>query len=235
MKASTMAGFTLIEVTIVLLTVSLLLGMVLDPLGTSFDQHKRRAAKIQLEEIYLASIGFAQSKGRLPCPASASSGSQEPPACINPHGFVPAAVLGLQGIFNNKNQLLDPWNNPIRYSVSLADSLTHGNVGVADYVNVGEMKAVGLSHLKSDFSICSKKVSSACPLNFTRVNQVPLVIYSTGRNPSADYDSAENQDGDSVFISRGYSQQAGDDYDDLVIWLSENILFTKLISSGVLP
>ncbi len=228
-------GFTLIEIAVVLVVIGLLLGMILKPLGASFEQSKRRQASLQLEEIRDAIIGFASVNGRLPCPAIQSSAGQEQATCVKAHGFVPSAVLGISGNFNKKGILLDPWNNPLRYSVSLADSTVFGNVGVPDFVSMGEMQQVGFKNLKSDIVICASNSANLCPKISIRANEVPAVLYSLGKDISAAGDQAENLDNDNVFVNREYSQKQGNEFDDIVIWLSENILFTRLIDAGVLP
>ena len=72
-RHSACAGFTLIEIAIVMTIISLLLGAILVPLGGAFEQSQRKTVKAQLEEINDALIGFAAANGRLPCPASGTS------------------------------------------------------------------------------------------------------------------------------------------------------------------
>ena len=44
-------GFTLVEISIVLLIISLLLGAILVPLGSAFEESQRSGVKRQLEEM----------------------------------------------------------------------------------------------------------------------------------------------------------------------------------------
>ncbi len=144
-------------------------------------------------------------------------------------------MLGVNGHFNRNGHLLDPWNNPVRYSVSLVDSATHGNLGISDFISIGEIQQVGLRNLKSDLVICSVLTNTVCPSKKILANQVPAVIYSTGKDDSSIAQQAENQDGDNIFVSQEFSQKMGNEYDDILVWVSENILFTSLIEAGVLP
>ena len=67
----------------------------------------------------------------------------------------------------------------------------------------------------------------------------PAVVYSTGKNAVAagvGTDEVENGNGDRIFVARTPSPfnppAAG--FDDLVIWVSPNILYNRLISAGAI-
>lgn len=62
-------GFTLMELTVVLVIVALLLGGLLVPLGAQRDVDFAKATDKSLADIREALIGFALINGRLPCPA----------------------------------------------------------------------------------------------------------------------------------------------------------------------
>ena len=66
------AGFTLIELAIVLFIVSLLIGGMLIPLSAQTEIRGRQETDRALATIREALIGFAAINGRLPCPAVAS-------------------------------------------------------------------------------------------------------------------------------------------------------------------
>ncbi|HEX5463789.1 MAG TPA: type II secretion system protein, partial [Burkholderiales bacterium] len=92
-------GFSLVEMAIVIVIITLLLGAVLVPLGTQVGQRNTDNTQNMLDNIKNAIIGFAVANGRLPCPASATSNGVEDGvggvcnASFN--GFVPAATLGI--------------------------------------------------------------------------------------------------------------------------------------------
>lgn len=67
------AGFTLVELTIVLFIVALLSSGLMLGLSGQREQAMNKDARMQLETIREALIGYAMTNGRLPCPA--------PPTC----------------------------------------------------------------------------------------------------------------------------------------------------------
>jgi hypothetical protein len=111
-------------------------------------------------------------------------------------------------------------------------------------------------------TVGSKTVQTRNPLSGTLINLasgIPAVIFSYGRNSwgtSADGDaiadkSATNVDEDAnntsatssgspatTFISRTYTNNTsaiGGEFDDLVVWISPNILFNRMVAAGKLP
>src|SRR5688572_3297209 len=115
-------GFSLIEMAMVLVILGTLLGGVLVAVSQTTENGRRTTARNQLREIEAALYGFAQVNGRLPCPALHNSNGYESPLgggnCANSHGFVPVTTLNLNGAINSDGLLLDPWQNPVRYSVA---------------------------------------------------------------------------------------------------------------------
>lgn len=235
------SGFTLIEMAVVLAILALLLGGLLMPLRQSLENTRRSDAKVQLAELEDALYGFAQANGRLPCPATPASGGREAPlgggVCTRQHGFVPSATLGLTGAVNVDGLLLDAWDNPLRYSVT--------TVNASAFTTAGAMRSTGLAALAPDLRICGD-----APCAAQVATAIPAVVVSMGRNwavftaadevanagevvigggPSgATYRIANNLN----FVSRDYSEV---NYDDLIIWLSPNILYTRMIAAGQLP
>ncbi|HUV22066.1 MAG TPA: type II secretion system protein [Gammaproteobacteria bacterium] len=148
-------GFTLVEIAIVLLIVTILLGYTVAMFPRQQELKQYRAVKQQMDEVIEAIIGFAQVNGRLPCPALPNSTGNEDydaigdTGCNNYAGFVPVNTLGLDGRFNEDSLLIDPWGNPYRYYVTDADfnrlpaGSGAGN-GLSDFTAPGEMRAVGL-------------------------------------------------------------------------------------------
>ena len=119
------AGFTLIEIAMVLLIVGLIMGMVLQFGGGIRDARKRQAVVTQLATLDAALASFVAVNKRLPCPANgalanaaAGAGAEMRSAAgtCNPanqaNGVVPWVTLGLTGA-----DALDPWNGRITYRV----------------------------------------------------------------------------------------------------------------------
>jgi prepilin-type N-terminal cleavage/methylation domain-containing protein len=249
-------GFSLVELAIVILIMGLVLGGLAMPLSVQRENGRIREGREQLVEIEESIQGFALANGFIPCPATPSSGGLAASAgggCAVQHGFVPATTLGLSGARNNDNLLLDPWASPLRYSVSASDSDGDGNW---DFTNVGEMQDVTMPLLVPDLVVCSATTGStptACAnANLTLSNQAPLVLYSLGKDwasfssPDQIENVGANLGGgpsgvayqvadDLVFVSRQASEQAGAEYDDLLMWTAPATLYSRLLAAGLLP
>jgi len=156
-------GFTLIEIAIVLLIVSILLGYTVALLPKRQELKQFRAAEHEMDEIIATLVGFAQVNGRLPCPAIPDSVGVEDGdgvvGCNNFGGFVPVSTIGFEGRLNGDTLLLDPWGNPYRYYVSNSDN--GGNAG-ADFVVTGDMRTVGLVDADADTFIDLDGVFHIC-------------------------------------------------------------------------
>ncbi len=114
-------GFTLIEIAIVLLIVTILLGYTVALFPRQQELKQYRDVDRKMDEVIAAIIGFAQINGRLPCPAIPNSAGNEDGGgvadCNNFGGFVPVNTLGISGRLNADSLLIDPWGNPYRYYV----------------------------------------------------------------------------------------------------------------------
>ena len=93
------AGFTLVEMAMVLLIIGLLLGGLFPTLSTQMDIQRVNETKRQLEDIKEALVGFAVAKGRLPCPAdgTAADGNElvTGTTCTLTKGVLPWSTLGV--------------------------------------------------------------------------------------------------------------------------------------------
>ena len=283
------AGFTLIEIAIVILIVSILLGYTVALFPKQQELKQYRAVEQEMDEIIAAIVGFAQVNGRLPCPAIPNSLGIEDGGgafnCNNYGGFVPVNTLGIQGRLNLDSLLLDPWGNPYRYYVSDSDNAGTGTGGVDDFVRAGEMRAVGLvsnvlppyMNLDGRFLICDAaglptddKCDGATEVFGNPPAGVgppyagaPFVLVSHGRNwnegaaagdelanmgatlttafappipngpEAAPYLLKDVSANETTFVRR--TTGFGDDFDDVVDWVSPNILFSKMIEAGQLP
>ena len=237
-------GFSLIELAVAMFVIVLLLGSVLAPLATQVEQRHVSDTQKYLDEMKEALIGFAVSNDRLPCPASATSAGVESPAgggaCTNNYnGFVPAATLGLS-VVDNQGFAVDPWGNRIRYAVTNAN----GNA----FTTAGGMAAATMPTLAPNLLICSTATgisASSCAAGTALTTGVPALIYSTGRNGGyggTGLDEAANPNpnsanNDRVFVSHAPapSSAANGEFDDVMTWLSPNVLYNRMISAGRLP
>lgn len=251
-------GFTLIELAIVLVIVGVLMGSFIGSLASRIEITQRKETLGQLEDIKSAILGFAAAEGKLPCPATTSSNGDSAPAdgaCTWQHGFVPGRTLGLNGAYNRDNLLLDTWGNPIRYSVTTDDNFT----------TAGSMAAVTMAALNPDLIVCDGDSTSGlnCSggLN-TVINNAPFILLSLGKdgsdfvtNVAPNSDQGENAGevavaanaagenlaytvgGNRVFVSKEFSAvgSTAGQFDDLIVWVSPYILYSRMIEAGQLP
>jgi prepilin-type N-terminal cleavage/methylation domain-containing protein len=167
------AGFTLVEIAIVLMIVGILLGYTVALFPRQQELKQYRAVEQEMDRVIEAIIGFAQVNGRLPCPAIPNSGGNEDGGgatdCNNYGGFVPVNTLGLTGKLNPDTLLLDPWGNPYRYYVTDVD---FNAAGGSDFVRVGEMRNVGLVDSDADNYIGLDGRYLICDDNGTTIDDV---------------------------------------------------------------
>jgi len=255
------AGFTLVEMAIVLVILGFVLGALLLPLQVQRQQIAQSQTENTLETARQALLGFAQSRGRLPCPATVASNGAELPlgggACTQQVGFLPAATLGIQPT-DAQGFALDGWNNRIRYAVTqnssavivspvtpdftsnIADNVATPLVNEADGMNT-----VGITNLTPDLRVCLNAAGitavacSAVPEVNYAINNAVAVIYSTGATGAQGSvgrpDELANLDGNTVFVSHDISLAAApNEFDHLVTWISPYVLYNAMIQAGQL-
>lgn len=233
-------GFSLLEMAIVLAIVGLLLAGLLPTLSGQMDQQRRNETEDQLDEVKEALIGYALINGRLPCPASSSSSGTESFAvggsasngnCSNfNNGFLPAMTLGLSQT-DSEGFAIDPWGRRIRYAVTSADSNA--------FTKTSGISSTGISALSPNLVVCSTAStnSSDCSASTQRLTTTaPAIIYSTGAKLGTGADESENPnpnntENDRVFVNH----TPNGDFDDIVVWLSNNVLINRMVAAGKLP
>lgn len=256
MNNSHQRGFSLVELSIVILVLGLLLGGLMMPLAMQKENAKLRDSRHQIESALKSIEGFALANGFVPCPATPDSdgiAAANAGGCVAQHGFLPATTLNLNGSRNDDSLLLDPWGSPLRYSVSASDANTNGSW---DFVTAGEMQNVGMSALQPDLAVCSTAAASTATqcgsAADTLTASAPLLVYSLGNDWSVftSVDQIENVGAnlgggpsggnyrvaaDAVFVMKSISALGGSEFDDIVIWMSPNELYTRLVDAGYLP
>lgn len=244
-------GVSLVELAIGLLILSLIIGGLLVPLANQVEQTRVSQTQRQLEEIREALIGFALANGRLPCPATVASNGAESPLgggiCTAPFdGFVPAATLGLSQV-DEQGYAIDSWgsrNNRIRYAVTIGSA--------SAFTTPGLIRATGMSVLQPNLYVCSGGANitgagnaASCPTAVRLTENAVAVIYSLGSNASTGGTSADESqnpnpnsaNNDRAFVSRvrGSVGAGSAEFDDIVTWLSPNILYARMVTAGQLP
>jgi prepilin-type N-terminal cleavage/methylation domain-containing protein len=241
-------GFSLTELAIVLVIVALLLGGLLVPLSAQYDNANTSAVQKSLSDIQEALIGFAITNGRLPCPALATTigvGSEQPPSasgCANKAGVLPWATLGVNET--------DPWGH--RYSYRVTKEFTPPS-----WPGTSVSCATTLPNpapANASFALCSQgdlTVFDTSGGNSISIN-VPAIVISHGKNGhgayttqgtllglGSDTDEQDNQltgvSGTSTANAYFVSKLPTDSFDDVVVWISPNILFNRMVAAGKLP
>jgi prepilin-type N-terminal cleavage/methylation domain-containing protein len=247
-------AFTLIEILMVLLIITVLVAGMAIPLATQVAMRRYEETKRGLEDAREALLGFASAHGRLPCPANAASHGQESFApggdalngkCSNFHdGFLPAASLGLAPL-DSEGFMRDAWMSPanrVRYAVfegeanGTAQPLTRAN-------GMKTATLAGLGAVPSYLWICASGTGVTATSCGAATNQLTrraaFVLIALGPNapmtPGAGSDEAKNLDGDAVFVSHEISAAPGNEFDDYVTWVTINLVVSRLTTAGRLP
>ncbi len=258
------SGFTLIEIAIVLLIVSLILGYTVAMLPKQQELKRYNQAKAKMLEIKEHLIAFAQINGRLPCPDANTNGSENAldvsmnatglagvdglsDSCVLYTGRVPSITLGMSGDLDANGNVTDPWGETYWYHISNVATLA----GVVDLVSQNAIKNAGLVAVAAnppDLFVCDGSDAATNDNNDADCddvvavggevsNNVSVVLVSTGKDtqPVASHMQTENLDLDNVYVHSTFSDRLGFEYDDLVKWISPNILYSKMIEAGQLP
>ena len=233
-------GFSLVEMAMVLIILGFVLGALLLPLQAQRNQLAQSQTSHTLESAKKALLGYAQSQGRLPCPATATSNGAADPlgggTCTQQVGFLPAATLGIQPVDSN-GLAIDGWNNAIRYAVTQANV---GGAATPDFTTASDMNTIGLSTLSSDLSvICGTITTLDCKSGNILTNNAVAIIFSTGKNfgQSAGVDETSNLAASTLFFSRtptAASNAPSNEFDDMFVWISPYVLYNAMIEAGQL-
>jgi len=254
-------AFTLIELSVVLFIISLLMVGLLGPVGTQIESQERQQTIDTMDDIMEALYGFAVVNGRLPCPDAFASGDgvSDPVGsgpCTDPSGdgWLPWQTLGL-------NIQGDVWGNRFKYHVTTPGFTTvdTGTCAADGELDLCQSGTLNILTRGDDPDIIGVETKAG----YTLVSSIPAVVISHGRNAlgattvngvtltatTAGTDEAENDDANTNgdFYSRTFSEGATgctDDtneanvlceFDDIVMWISPNILMNRMVKAEVLP
>ena len=237
-------GFTLIELAIVLVIVTLLVGGLAMPLSAQIQARRIAETKKTMEEAREAIFGYAMSnlvdhdgnpgtplRPTLPCPDTDGDGREDRTgtACtVNPgfNGLLPWVDLGVAG--------QDAWGNRLHYAITVA----YGDKGASNtFMNNPSPNPAG------DKQICDTSVG-VCNLG-NIATAVPVVLVSYGANGwgarnvsgSTLQSPTSNDELENISSSPGLEPDAyifhsptqpPDEFDDLVVWISHTLLISRV-------
>jgi prepilin-type N-terminal cleavage/methylation domain-containing protein len=239
-------GFTLTELAVVMVIVALLIGGMLLPLSAQQDIRAQQDTEKVLGEAKDALLGYVVVNGYLPCPdtdddgAENVSGSGSTRVCASPDGDFPYQTVG--------TSQADGFNLRLRYRVT------------ADFAKTFSLSTVGDITVIARGDDPNTPVTTESKKENNLVTTAPAVILSVGKNgyggmpkgggtrrsDPAGADELLNKTG-SKKVSRTPTPGAtgcGDneveatplcEFDDQVVWLSTNTIFSRMISAGRLP
>lgn len=186
-------------------------------------------------------------------------------SCVNPwNGFLPAVTLGLPHT-DAQGYALDAWGNQIRYAIPSINSYaytTSGSLSTAwsnascscsstcnSSCSSGSCSTCGCNK-SPDLRVCTTATgltgsggAAYCATGATLTCTAAAVIFSRGKNggvaPTSNDETANDHiDGttDRIFVSHvPAAASSGNEFDDIVTWISPNILFNRMIAAGTLP
>lgn len=227
------SGFTLVEIAIVLLIVGLMIGGLVAPLSSQLEQRRLNETTRNMEEAREALMGFALRNGYLPCPAISAADGREDRTdsnCNKRFGYLPWITLGVGR--------LDGWGRVMGYSVTPA------------FTN---SRAFFALHTARDITIATRAADGNL-VQVSELNDIPAVLISYGKNgygATSDQNTlladagvnnvdekTNQQPGGTAFVSRFATDDAlapGGEFDDVVLWISPNILMNRMVAAQRLP
>lgn len=240
-------GFTLAELAVVLVIVSLLIGGLLVPLSSQMAMRHVDATRRSLAEIREALLGFVAANGRLPCPAAATTPSGAAAAgieaprtaagdCPFVAGVLPWATLGVSET--------DAWGR--RYSYRVTPEFAQG-------VGLPAPTPLCSRPQSAAFSLCAAgDLDVLATAGGNKIaSKVPVVVISHGSNGDGAYlpegtqlpAGADSDEHDNQLTNAGtamanvelVSKTPTPTFDDEVIWLPLGVLFNRMITVGKLP
>lgn len=240
------AGFTLLEMAVVLMIVGLLLGGLIPTMSAQMESQRINETRKTMSDIKEALIGYAIINGTLPMPACGtipagqtnagiglSTASAAAASCTSDHMVLPWATLGTSET--------DGWGNRFTYRVTTPDftdtiaSATYGGCTPSPIPT------------QATFGLCSSgdlTIKSAAAGGTNVATVIPAVIISHGKNGAGAYtplgthqpasssaDELENSNSNTIFVTHTTTTN----FDDLVEWITLNILYNRMVAAGKLP
>ena len=197
------AGFTLVELSVVLAIVGLLLGSLMYTLSAQVDQRNFEETRRRLDLAREHVLAFAAVNGRLPCPARSAATTSPSTvageevrntstgACSGDSvtdyyggssggvtlGLLPARTVGLQ-LVDSSGFAVDAWGNRLRYVVANLVTNCNGSSTTPHFTHATNLKANGISCQPNDLLVCKSATGisgTACGGGANQIMSTSLV------------------------------------------------------------
>ena len=247
------AGFTLVELAVVMVLIGIALTMGMKMLNATIDNAAFSETKMKQERIKTALIAYLRTNGKLPCPdntAGVATGQESTPCATNQndsYGVIPWQTLGIP-----RDAALDGWGNFFTYKVL-------NGIGSADEQNwttksASAAKAFSITELRNPTTGLTVKELNADATALDDVTTTGvLAIVSHGKNgfgaktsksatriPTDDAGTDEKtnaNNAETTFVVRPFTEDTAafnGAYDDLVAFMSPQDLLQPLLNEGTL-
>lgn len=240
------AGFSLLEISVSLVIVSILAYTLTNGVGITRGYDKAAENRVYMKKVKKALTTFVQVNAYVPCPDTDvpqdgienRAGSGE---CTNARGRLPYIMLGVDET--------DLWNQPLRYVVN-SRSDASGALDINDATGVASAtffnntaaplftlnsSPSGLTGGAGNLRVCGETLALAANCNGGTANanlielQAIAVVVSFGENGADTWagnatsaPEIENSDNDNNFWQRQGSMVAGQEFDDQLVWITAN-------------
>ncbi|HSH87500.1 MAG TPA: prepilin-type N-terminal cleavage/methylation domain-containing protein [Methylophilus sp.] len=225
-------GFSLLELAIALVILSLMMGWLMTPLRVQHSLQNYQQTEQRLQMAQQSLLGHAVIHRYLPCPDT-----DNPPdgwenvlpnqSCASDEGMLPWMQLGLVAT--------DAWGRYFRYR---ADStFTHHAqwFSITAAENASNVQVVGEAGVVT--SLPSRPAAIVLSHGENGLGGIQSVSggQSHAMGAAVHPDEQENTDGDLTFVDKAYQQTANAVFDDRLIMLSPKVLIQQMVLAQRLP
>ena len=232
-RKNAFAGFTLVELAVVMVISGLLLATFLVPLSAQQEIKARSDTELLLGQAREALIGFAVVNRHLPCPDTnpIPDGIENRSAsgkCANDEGILPWNTLGIDQT--------DAWNHYFGYraDTTFSDSVDRftiddatGSTGITINGDIGPLISVTSRPVAVVISYGTNGLGATTRTQASPANKLPM---PTG------LDELENTNTNLVFVSHTPTPAgSSNEFDDILIWISPKVLINRMILAERLP
>jgi len=253
-------GFTLVEISVVLVIVGVLMAGALSGVGEKRAVTKQLESEKKLQNIKQQLLKFAMINKYLPCPGvngrevrtSESVGANTINKCQTDFGTVPYLDIGLK-----RDEAVDAHGNPIRYAVNRgADDATlicDAANSASYFCNATPGTAVftfeNTPPLFNDvgsgnYTVCNETVASCngAPADANLVTNIASVVLVAYNEDGAETlnsapgcsgipsQNVENCDGDAYYHRKGITSVEGEEFDDVIENITGYEIKSKILS-----